>query len=79
MNLLLTFLLFLWSEPLTSLVISSSNEDSDFSHNYWKITKRKKHIGKRKFVFLINNLLDYLGRELLFVSIYLFFEKPAKK
>ena len=55
----------------TSLVISSLNEDSDFFHNQ-KITNRNKHIGKRKFVFLINNLLDYLGRVVICVNILCF-------
>ena len=59
------------------LVISSSNEDSEFFPQ--KLTKRKKHIGKRQFVFLLNNLLDYLGASFYLCQYSLFFEPPAKK
>ena len=41
-------------------VISSSNEHRFFSQSK-KNTKRKGNVGKRKCVFLINNLLEYLG------------------
>ena len=34
--------------------------------------KRKKHIGKQKFVFLINNLLDYLERVVVCVNMFCF-------
>ena len=50
-------------------LLLSPNEDSDFFHNQLNITKRKKHIGKRNFVFLINNLLDYLRRVVICVNI----------
>ena len=53
-------------------MLLSPNEDSDFFHNQQNATKRKKLIGKRSFVFLINNLLDYLGRVVICVNIVCF-------
>ena len=57
---------------LTSTVISSSNEGNNFFSQSIKNTKCKKHIGKRKFVFLTNNLLNYQGWDVICVNIVCF-------